>query len=136
MSTPSIPDAKVWESISQILQKTKDDPLSSTYAEIVSVANREAAADIHRILLAKGYTSAQVAQFDDLGRFQLRMALYWSLVNAGLLDRAKPYDCRAELEALPALMINGVAVAAGPSSIAGTSYGRLKAYDAVPPNIF
>lgn len=135
MSIPAVPDAKIWEALSALLQKTADDPLAGTYAEIVAEANRLAISDIWRILTLNGFSAGQIAAADDLGRWNLDQAIYWSLMRSGVVGTAitKPFadsfDRRKELQDSAAILIGGTSVApAGAAGGGGISFGRLSAW--------
>lgn len=149
MALPAIPTAKVLEAIAAILQKGDADPLADTYLEICDEANRLAISDVYRILTIRGFSEAQIQSADDLGRWNLDQAIYWSLMRAGALSNmpdhfAKSFDRRKELMDSPAILIGGAAQAPGGNDGGGgVSYGRLSAwkrnrrkYDAFGGNLF
>lgn len=134
MATPSIPDAKVFDAVSSILQKNCADPLAASYAEICSEANRLAIADINRILVTKGYSPAVIAVWDDLGRYNLDQAIFWALTRAGGLSGlsdsfVKNFDRRKELETMTAIIVGGVPQPAGGTQVGGISSGRNTTFD-------
>lgn len=135
MSRPTIPTAKVVEALSSLLQKTEADPLATSYLEICDEANRLAISDIYRILTIKGFSAAQIASADDIGRWNLDMAIYWSLMRSGVIGTsitkafADSFDRRKEMSDAPAILVGGASVApAGNDGGGGISSGRLSAW--------
>jgi hypothetical protein len=136
MSNPTfVLDSDVIQQVSAILHKTAQDPLSGDYIELCVRGNQASAADIYRILIARGYDANQLAQWDDLATFALDQATYWVLMRApgfGGLDIkfVQQFDRRKELAELVCITIGGVATPpGGGSGTGGISHGRSPTFD-------
>ena len=131
-------DSDVQTAVVAVLTKAAvaDVQIPSGLAEIITEANAAAQADLTRILVLKGYTPLQIANWDDAFQYGLDQAKFWGLVNCGGLGEypdkfVKALDRREELTRAPAILIGGVPVAppVGGSDVGGISSGRLDAVE-------
>ncbi len=98
-------DAELTTELRNLLQQP--DGLTATFwTVLITSSNTAAYAEIRRKLLARGYTVAQIALWDDGQEFQKDVALYWVLTRGvgkhDLDSKAiKAFDRREELRAAP-----------------------------------
>ena len=102
--------------------------LPTRYDDIISEATRDAAADIKRIFVMKGYTVAQIAASDDIRVWNEMLGAFFSFVRlAGLTNydlKAVEYlDCRKTMAEASAIIIDDVAIAPTGSDVGGVMYG-------------
>ena len=115
--------------------------LPAAWTSICAQATKDAAAEIKRIFVLKGYTPQQLAASDDARVWNEMLGAFFAFVRGTALAsydlKAVEYlDCRKAMQEAAALVINDTAVA--PSSngeIGGVSSGVLDAVDgALDPN--
>ena len=130
-----------WEAVklrcAAALHKAAAD-LPAQFDDIFSQATKDAAAEIKRIFVLKGYTPAQVASADDVRVWNEQLAAFYALErlapSGGIDPKTVEYlDCRKEMKEAAALVIGDAAVgpAADATDVGGVAHGRLTAAEAI-----
>jgi hypothetical protein len=127
MPAPWITDADLKQALADLLKYDVLD-LNPSWDRLVPLANADAAGDINSILLAKGFTAAQIDQWDNRVTYNRDIALYHLLVKGAALaaydqTTVDKLDRRKMLEESAALMINGAIVTPGADDSAGVGGG-------------
>lgn len=102
--------------------------------EICPVATRDAAAELKRLLILKGYTPAQIAASDDAGTWNERLGAFFAFVRGTALapydlKAVEHLDCRKDILEAGALVIDDKAVGPAPneSEVGGITTGQISA---------
>jgi hypothetical protein len=113
-----------------------DDPagLAARWGAICTRANAQAQAELTGILAGKGYSAAQVAEWDWRREYALQLGVYLAIClgQADRAEEAKVLDRRAELREAVVLMIGGAPVAPpspAETDVGGIASGTLSARD-------
>ena len=117
------------------LIKTDDGKLQDFWDGIISDSNRAAYAEIVRRLVGRGYTLAQVVQWDDGAEFETDIGLFWCLTKGGALHNyddkfIAKLDRREELDDV-LFLIGGVAVDPAGSTGDVVGHGYLDDSDSI-----
>lgn len=80
---PYLSDAELLTAVTACLKKAEME-VDSPWQDIVARANRKAKGQIKRSLVARGYSVAQVEDWEDLQEFNENLGLYWALTLGGV----------------------------------------------------
>jgi len=111
--TGFLADAAVTLELENVLQQPSG--LSATFwGPLVTSSNVSAYAFLRRTLAARGYSPAQIAEWDDGAEFQLSIATWWCLVKGCEKDRIDSkmlgaFDRRDEVRSVP-ITVAGVLI--------------------------
>lgn len=116
MPGPWITTEVLSQALADMLKKSVED-LADYYTRIVPAANQAAADDITYRLMARGYSLAQIDQWDQRVTFNTDLGLFWALTKAGGLGDysdqwVNKLDRRKELDTI-ALFVGGSVVLPG-----------------------
>lgn len=134
---PQTPTYTNWEAVKATVASALHLPaaeMDPTWDTGIARATQDAAAEIKRVLVLKGYTPAQIAASDDARAYNDRLGAFFALTRGAVLTTydlkaVEWLDCRKELQEAAALVINDVAVGppASGSEIGGVAFGTLGA---------
>jgi hypothetical protein len=105
------------KALSNLLQLANDADLPEQYGEtIIEDSRRAANQEIYSVLLGRGYSDAQIEDWDRGIEFERDLALFWCLVKGGALviedTRMRALDRRKELQEV-SVTVGGVLANAG-----------------------
>lgn len=125
MPGPWYPASDLEGDVRQIL---KEDTLEDYWPPLCAKAAETAYADLAGVLLGKGYTIAQLDQWDFRRAYSRQQALFWlyteSSLGIGYDDKEiNKLDRRKELTESATILINGAAVGYGSDSAGGVGGG-------------
>lgn len=97
-----ITDEQLRDALADRLKVAGNDVPAAFSSTIVNRSNTAAYQDVVGRLIARGYTKAQIDQWDRGAEFQTMIGLYWCVVNAGAYggfdpETLKAWDRRKEL---------------------------------------
>lgn len=134
MATPTYVS---WEAVHQRVADGLHVPaadLSAEWRSICAQATKDAAAEIKRVFVLKGYTPAQVATSDDAKVWNERLGAFFAFVRGTALasydlKAVEHLDCTKEMTEAAALVIGDQAIgpAVGSSEVGGISAGATDA---------
>lgn len=109
-------DADIGAALAHTLKKADYAALQAAAAfwtEIVTNSHESGYKDVYTALVNRGFTAAQIAQWDDGARYELDQSLFWCLIRGGSLHNYDPkllsnLDRRKELASMRQLVISGV----------------------------
>lgn len=106
------------------------DALPAHYDPVIAQACRDAAAEIKRTFVVKGYSPATLAASDDARVYNEQLGAFFALVRLASLAnydlKAVEYlDCRKQMQEAAALVVDGAAVAGGDTDVGGVAHGTL-----------
>ncbi len=127
---PYISDADLKDAVAAALG-TSAASLPSLWDDIIPGANASATNDIASTLIGKGYSSSDVAAWDQVRSFAADLGVFWALTRgAGLggysAPQLKTLDRREELKLMAFIIIDGEPVAApapNTAAVGGISSG-------------
>lgn len=104
------------------------------YDTIITQSIQEGYEEIVSALAARGYSISQIESWDRRARFNIDLALFWSLTKGVIsqlpFETIRQLDRRKELESLTPT-VDGVPIPIDPTTASGNiSYGRL-AFDSL-----
>ena len=110
-------DVQIRRALLGVLQLKNDEDLPEQYGEtIIKDSLRSANQEIYAKLLDRGYSAAQIEDWDRGVEFERDLALFWCLVKGGALSiedtRMRALDRRKELDEV-GVVIGGELVNAG-----------------------
>lgn len=119
MPGPWIADVALKQALADMLKKSVSD-LSAYWDRIITEANRSATDDITYRLMARGYSVAQIDQWDQRVTFNTDIGLFWALTRGGGLGDypdlwVNKLDRRKELDTI-AIFAGGVVILPGADS--------------------
>lgn len=113
---PYITDDDLKDAVAAALGVSPSSALPAIWDDLIPNANTSATNDIATALMGKGYTSSQVASWDEVESYARDLGTFWALTRgAGLGNYSAPLlkslDRREELKLLAFIIIDGEAVA-------------------------
>jgi hypothetical protein len=132
MAGPFITPSDLLQFASDVLHKEAED-LDPSWQRLASRAVTQGWAELANIILARGYSAAQLDAWDFRANWNADQALYMLLgYGAGLSDYPTTFrdsfDHRKELAECATIMLGGVAVAPPADNVVGgIGYGTLTA---------
>lgn len=108
--------------------------LAAEWDALCSQGTKDAASELRRIFILKGYAPSLLSQWDDRAVYNEMLGAFFAFVRGTALatydlKSVEYLDIRKELKEAAALVIGGEAVAPGNTDIGGINYGTIDAVD-------
>lgn len=130
MSLPNfVSDEQLTQAVKAALGVMPTENLSPEIATNISNANNTATGDIYERLCLQGFSTDQIASWDQAEQYAIDLGTFWALTRcAGLgnypANKLEGLDRRKELDNKVVLIINGVPTASAPDSdVGGITHG-------------
>lgn len=132
MSTPTSPVPN-WEAVKQrVMESLHVTTIDSQWDGLCSASAKDAAVEIRRIFIMKGYAASRLVTWDDYEWYATRLATWFAITRGVVLGgydlKALEWlDPRKELTEASALIIDGVATAPAinESDVGGIATGTI-----------
>jgi hypothetical protein len=126
-------DAQMKNEVAAALRKDPADLGVPPWDAIITRANQDAYGDILRRLANRGFTKAEIDQWDDGPGFQSRLGCFWALLRGGgpaaadeaFLGVVRALDCRKELDTCAVLIGGAIAVPLNTQTADTVGSGRI-----------
>jgi hypothetical protein len=116
--------------LAHMLGLSEASEVEERYDTIIDQSIQEGYEEIVSSLAARGYSITQIESWDRRARFNIDLALFWSLTKGVIsqlpFETIRQLDRRKELESLTPT-VDGVPIPIDPTATSGNiGYGRLK----------